>query len=153
MKIYQILDLKRYVANTETGTRLLHKLVLETHFAAMTMSNVAYLISRFGKRSPLLYASGVVYERDPERTEVSENWWDIPTILETGSDDCEGLSCFLAAEMRSRAPNSVSPKRHPAATVVLKQTKKRKMWHAIVVDKATGEKWDPSRHLGMGRNR
>lgn len=151
MKIIQILDLKRYVAKTDRGTSLLHKLVLETHFAAMTLTNVAFLLSIHGRRAPLLYASGVVYHRDPEREEFSENWFDMPTILRVGQDDCEGLSAFLAAEMRVRAPNSVSSKRHPTAAVVLKRTKRRNMWHAVVEDQVTGERWDPSRHLGMGR--
>lgn len=153
MRIYQILDLRNYRASTEAGTRTLHRLVLETHFAAMTFSNVAYLRSKLGQRAPLLYGSGVFYERDPERELVSENWWDIPTILATGSDDCEGLACYLAAEMRVRAPNSVSEKRHPTAAVMLKATRRRKMWHAIVVDKITGQRWDPSRQLGMGKKR
>lgn len=117
----------------------------------MTMTNVVYLMSKLGRTAPLLYASGVVYERDPEQEEFSERWSDIPTILKDGFDDCEGLSAFLAAEMRVRAPNSVSPHKHPTAAVVLKRTRRRGMWHAVVEDKTTGERWDPSRQLGMNR--
>ena len=152
MKIKQILDLRDYQAGTPAKTKTLHKLVLETHFAAMTTTNVVYLMSKLGRRAPLLYASGVAYERDPERREWSEKWLDIPSILKSGFDDCEGLSAFLAAEMRVRAPNSVSPKKHPTAAVMLKRTGRRGMWHAIVVDKTTGERWDPSRQLGMNRH-
>lgn len=153
MKIYQNLDLKAYQAGNHRNTRLLHRMVLETHFAAMTATNVAYLMSKLGRAAPLLYRSGVIYDRDPEREAISEEWFDIPTILDVGSDDCEGLSSFLAAEMRVRAPNSVSPTKHPAAAVVLKTTARAGLWHAIVEDKLTGRRWDPSRHLGMGRRK
>ena len=58
----------------------------------------------------------------PKRAEGRplELWLDAPNILMRGADDCEGLACFLAAEMRVRAPTSETPDRRPAAAVMLK---------------------------------
>ena len=80
-------------------------------------------------------------------------WLDVPTIYRRGFDDCEGLSAWLAAEMRVRAKNSECSERVQGAAVFLKPTKIAGSWHAVVKDKVTGEVWDPSRVLGMGRGR
>lgn len=125
--------------------------ILETWFEAMTRTNVAYLLTH--SKTPLLYHSGVEYERDPERGPlgITEVWLDIPNILKQGHDDCEGLSSFLAAELRCRAPNSVGPRRRRFACVKLKVTRTPGLLHARVYDPETREYFDPSRALGMGR--
>ena len=114
-------------------------------FEASTVIGVAWL--KLHPRTPLLYSSDVEYRREgsPER------WKDIPTILETGYDDCEGLSVWLAAELRTRAPNSIGNYRRPAACVALKSTRRSNLFHAVVYDRETREIFDPSRKLGMGK--
>ena len=71
-------------------------------------------------------------------------WKDIPTALRHGFDDCEGLASWFAAELRVKH-------KIPGAVVKLlpQPTRRRRMWHAVVVDLETGRKWDPSKRLGM----
>lgn len=125
--------------------------VLETWFEAMTRTNQAWMLAN--KDAPLLYNSGVRYAMDPERSKlgIGELWLDAPSVLSRGQDDCEGLSSFLAAEMRTRDTHSEGRGRRPAATVKLKTTRIPGLLHAIVIDLATGERFDPSRRLGMGK--
>lgn len=147
MIIVQRLKLSTYRLPKARDTIKLHKRLLETLFEASTLVAVAWL--KIHPKAPLLYASGVRYRREgsPER------WKDIPTILESGFDDCEGLSVWLAAELRTRAPNSVGPQLRPAACVALKSTRRDGLFHAVVYDRATREVFDPSRRLGMGSKR
>lgn len=157
MNILMRIDLPDYYRPGSKGkTRMLQKKVLETHFEAMTLVNAVY--HRLHPKAPLLYKSGIVYERDPKRCArrgqcVSELWLDYPSMLRRGAEDCDGLSAALAGELRARAPNSVGPNVRPAAAVRLKTTRTPGLWHAVVVDLATGEVFDPSRKLGMGRGR
>lgn len=148
MKILMRLDLKSY------GSKGAIKGVLETQFEAMTRCNVAWL--RLHPNAPLLYRSGVRYKNDPYKPKycriATEDWADIPSILRKGYDDCESLSSWLAAEMRVRKRHSVGLGRVPAASVVLRHTSAKNLWHAIVMDRATGRVWDPSRALGMTRH-
>ena len=148
MNILMQLDLKSY------GGRSGIKAVLETQFESMTRVNVAWL--RLHPRAPLLYRSGVRYKNDPYKPKycriATENWADIPSILKKNNDDCESLSCWLAAEMRVRKSNSVGTHRVPSACVVLKHTSAKNLWHAVVLDRSTGRIFDPSLRLGMSRN-
>lgn len=142
MDIELIVDFAAYKRPSKTQTGRMQRAVLETLFEALTRINVAYLLAT--PNAPLLYESGVFYEREflPER------WLDIPSIRREGHDDCEGLACWLAAEMRVRAPNSVGPRKRPAAGVVLKEVKPGQ-YHAVVLDRETGQVFDPSKQLGM----
>jgi len=156
MNILMQVDLGRYRRGDARRSKALQKLVLETYFEAMTRVNAVF--HKANPSVPLLYQSGVVYKNDPKRCNrrgqcVSELWLDYPSMLRHGSEDCDGLSAALAGELRSRAPNSVGPNVRPAASVRLKQTRKPGLWHAVVVDLATGEVFDPSKKLGMGRHR
>lgn len=45
---------------------------------------------------PPLYQAGVHYERE----NGTEEWLDIPTIIEAGWGDCEDLACWRVAELR-----------------------------------------------------
>jgi hypothetical protein len=147
MKALLNLDLPNYrLAGDEEKSGILRIRTLETLFEAMTRIGMAYLMSH---RVPLLYESGVRYRRDPTRGDIGEVWSDIPTILKDGYDDCEGLAWFLAAEMRTRGPNSETKNKVPAATVRCKTTSMPGMLHAIVFDPTSGRVWDPSRRLGM----
>ncbi len=156
MNILLKIDLASYARPGDPRrSRLFKKLVLETHFEAMTRANVVWLKAH--SRAPLLYRSGVRYERDPRKCDaagrcITETWLDYPSLLRRGAEDCESLSAALAAELRVRVHNSVGVKRRPAATVVLKTTRKPGLWHAVVKDLATGEIFDPSRKLGMGKH-
>lgn len=149
------LDLDDYrVGGNEKASKMLPIRVLETFFEAFVRVNVAWMIAN--KDAPLLYSSGVRYARDPETfvdgKKIEELWLDAPSILKRGSDDCEGLACFLAAELRVRAPNSVRPHRMPAACVRLKRTRHAGLLHALVWDPLSRTVFDPSKKLGMGKH-
>lgn len=76
------------------------------------------------KPYPRVYKSGVHYERE----RGTEEWLDIPTILEGGSypgefpgpwDDCEGLACWRVAELRELNWHWVYPHRLSDGRVVM----------------------------------
>lgn len=153
MNILMRIDLGAFRRGAEKG---LQKKVLETYFEAMTRANEVF--HKLHPTAPLLYDSGVKYRNDPVACNrhgvcIGELWLDYPSILRHGFEDCDGLSAALAGELRARAPNSVGARRRPAAAVRLKTTRKPGLWHAVVVDLETGEVFDPSRKLGMGRHR
>ena len=106
----------------------------------LTAFNFA-LLSRFDL--PRLYDSGVRYQREqPGR----EQWWTIPQVLERGYGDCEDLSAWRAAELRSMGV--------PAFAYVIRSGPR--MFHAVV-RYPDGSIEDPSRALGLkprkkGRN-
>lgn len=151
MNVIQRIDLGSYRMASPRESNKIVKSVLEMYFESITRANCCWLI--LNDEAPLLYESGVRYRRDPERDLVSELWLDIPNILRRGFDDCEGLSSFLAAELRTREVNSVGNKRYPAATVWLKPTRVPGSWHAVVKDLESGKMWDPSAKLGMRSRR
>lgn len=153
MNILMRIDLGAYRRGQD---KRLQKMVLETYFEAMTRANEVF--HKLHPTVPLLYDSGVRYRNDPKVCNkrgvcIGELWLDYPSILRLGWEDCDGLSAALAGELRARAPNSVGPKRRPAAAVRLKSTRTAGLWHAIVVDLETGEVFDPSKKLGMGQDR
>lgn len=120
-------------------------LVLEIFFEAQVLVNVIYLRSH--PKTPRIYKSGVVYRRE----NAPEIWKDIPTILEDGWDDCEGLAAWLAAELRVYGAKTKAGKQVavPCAMVRLIRQGRKAFWHAVVIDKRSGKKWDPSKVLGM----
>lgn len=87
---------------------------------------------------PSIYAGGVEYRR-----EVGEVWRHIADVLREGWGDCEDLACALAGELRAKGD--------ARARVVVKRTGPR-MTHALVRH-GNGKLEDPSRKLGMGRER
>lgn len=109
---------------------------LQTLFEAWTRLDCVYLLTH--PRTPNLMESGVRYVREG----APEIWKDIPTILEDGEDDCEGLACWLAAELRVR-------RGVPSAVVSLERQPGGRVIHAVVTDPASGRRWDPSVDLGM----
>jgi hypothetical protein len=126
------IDLPKYPKHVQ-------KFVLEQLFESWTRLNGVYLLSH--PNTPRLYQTDVIYRR-----EMPEVWKDIPSIIEDGCDDCEGLACWLAAELRIRD-------KIKGARVALSEQRtrtNRRLWHAIVVDNASRRKWDPSKKLGMG---
>jgi len=123
--------------------------VLRVLLDALTNINRVYLETADHPVSPL-YRAGVVYAPEPAGEEV---WQPIPAMYELGVGDCEDLAAARVAELRHAG--------HYARAVF------RWMPHAngsrgyhILVDR--GPKWtdghgshyeDPSRILGMGKNR
>lgn len=53
---------------------------------------------------PLLYDSGVVYERESD-----EEWCDILNLLARGKEDCDGLSAARAGELIARGWKALVP--------------------------------------------
>ena len=88
--------------------------------------------------APPLYASGVRYRRsDPQER------WQLPSeVRAAGGADCEDLASWRAAELRENGER---------ATVTIKRTSPQVL-HAVVV-RADGRIEDPSRRLGMGREK
>lgn len=149
MKALCVLDLPNYrIGANEKKSGLFRIKALETMFEAITAINMAWMLAN---KPPKLYESGVRYRRDPQRGDIGEVWCDASTILTQRWDDCEGLSSFLAAEMRL-GPNSELPYAVPSACVRLKTTRWPGMLHAIVFDPVSRRTWDPSRRLGMGKH-
>lgn len=98
----------------------------------VTRANRRWL--RAHPRTPSLYSSGVVYQKEPRG---QENWRMIPDVLRIGHGDCEDLATWRAAEI-------------PGARAEPIRT--RAGWHIIVV-LPSGRTEDPSKRLGMGRER
>jgi len=55
-------------------------------------------------RTPLLYQSGVVYDRMQDEVDAcgDDAWADIPHVLAATRGDCEDLACWRVAELRVR---------------------------------------------------
>jgi hypothetical protein len=63
----------------------------------MVRANQDYL--RAYPETPLLYRSGIRYQREPDG---QEEWCDIPNIIAAGWGDCEDLAAWLVAELREK---------------------------------------------------
>lgn len=107
---------------------------------ALTEVNRVYLRAR--PETPLLYAAGVRYKRDPSGR---ENWRDIPQVRCDGVGDCKKLAAWRAAELQERfgvqaIALPVMQESHPGSDVLLVH---------VVVQFPDGTTEDPSRILGM----
>jgi len=110
---------------------------------------------------PLLYDSGVVYQREEDET-----WSDYINLLAEGHEDCDALAAARAGELIARGWKALSPgdegyelaaKSKPAtiAAEVMLRTRARPdqpgLYHCIVRYPIGGQ-WfrdDPSARLGM----
>ena len=110
---------------------------------------------------PLLYDSGVTYQREEDET-----WSDYLNLLAEGHEDCDALSAARAGELIARGYRALAPgdegyaeatKLKPAtiAAEVMLRTRTRPdrpgLYHCIV-RYPVGGKWfrdDPSARLGM----
>lgn len=110
--------------------------VLEAFLEAMTALNTA--IIRAGQL-PSVY-DVARYKREPRG---AEQWWTAERIAREGCDDCEGLACYRAAELRVYDAE-------PARVRVLppRAGARRKVLHAVV-ERADGSIEDVARALGM----
>jgi hypothetical protein len=70
---------------------------------------------------PPLYQSGVRYQRE----NGTEEWLDIPTIIEAGWGDCEDLACWRVAELRMKGV-------HASPYVKFRRTDGVYHFHALV---------------------
>jgi len=97
---------------------------------------------------PGLFISGVRYQREPKGV---EEWQDVAETLRRGHGDCEDLACMYASELVVRHGIDARPDftmreiRNPSTGDL------SKMFH-IFVRLPGGERVDPSKILGMGRN-
>jgi hypothetical protein len=110
---------------------------------------------------PLLYDSGVVYQREEDET-----WSDVLNLLAEGHEDCDALSAARAGELIARGYKALAPgdegyelaaKLKPASipAEVMLRTRTRPdrpgLYHCIV-RYPIGKSWfrdDPSAKLGM----
>ena len=105
---------------------------------------------RSGGRVPLippLYLSGVRYQEEPRNWEL-EHFDTIPVVYGRGWGDCDDLAPIRVAELRFT-------KEDPRANVAVKWKQiapGKKLYH-VVVRRGDGTIEDPSRALGMGRNK
>lgn len=114
---------------------------------------------------PLLYESGVVYER-----EEREVWCDFLAMLEQGHEDCDGLSAARAGELMAWGWEAMTPEdggwelaqvlrpaRIPAWVFLRTRGAKGQpnLYHCIVLYRVGNTYWldDPSARLGMFRRR
>jgi hypothetical protein len=51
---------------------------------------------------PRLYEAGVRYQRE----QGTEEWLDIPSVIEAGWGDCEDLACWRVAELRAQGKHA-----------------------------------------------
>ena len=102
------------------------------------LTAVNYLLLRNGKTPPL-YRAGVRYKREQPG---KEQWQTAREVYRAGFGDCEDLAAWRAAELRLKGE---------AARAVVVRVGPRQ-FHAIV-KRANGQYEDPSRKLGMGKNR
>jgi hypothetical protein len=120
---------------------------------ALTKIHIDHL--RHYPKTPSLYESGVVYEREPPGR---EDWQDILTTLRRGSGDCEDLATWRAADLRMRGIPArafgrprpmVIPSSCEAGAVACDDTPQvGTLWH-ILVRLPNGKIEDPSLRLGM----
>jgi hypothetical protein len=105
---------------------------------ALIKCNSIYLASN--PKTPLLYASGVRYQREPRG---QEEWQDIPTIMKLQRGDCEDLAAWRAAELRTRGVFAKGHLKwyHSRSALVT-------LYH-VVVKLPDGSIDDPSKRLGM----
>ena len=111
---------------------------------------------------PLLYDSGVVYQREPDQ----EEWGDYAHVLAQGHDDCDSLAAARAGELLARGWKALFPgdegyeearRSRPASIQAEVYLKTRVpegqtgLYHCVVRYKLAG-RWfydDPSARLGM----
>jgi len=105
---------------------------------ALVAQNLVWLYCH--PRTPSLYDSGVVYEREPAGR---EDWQTIPVTLERGNGDCEDLAAWRTAELQHQGEKA------RIITRTKRQRNGRLLIHVLVM-RENGDIEDPSLLLGMG---
>ena len=105
--------------------------------AALVELNVVFIRMY---RCPLLYSSGVRYQREGKKADGSyfERWLTAPEVIRYGHGDCEDLASYRAAELRIAGDSRAIAIPVPSSIG----------WH-IVTRHGDGTIEDPSRKLGM----
>jgi hypothetical protein len=120
------------------------KRVLWSQLWALIRWNTAYLLPRL-KTTPLLYKSGVVFQREPDG--AMNRWPNIPRVLRDGHGHCVGLSCWRVAELQARGENAIP------VLQVFEETRPIGLvteFHVTVLrGDGTEDHEDPSYQLGM----
>ncbi len=140
------------------------KLAFDEHAAVRLLNWLAQenaIILRAQPELPLLYDSGVVYQR-----EVDETWSDYINLLAQGHEDCDALAAARAGELLARGWKALAPgdggyalaqRAHPGTihAEVMLRTRTRPdqpgLYHCITRYRVGG-RWfrdDPSARLGM----
>jgi hypothetical protein len=139
MKVVTYLD-DNSLKDPKVGAILARKLL-----QSIVLSNRYYLHTH--PNTPLLYSSGVRYQREPNAFRYEE-FADIPTVLKRGWGDCDDLVAWRVAEIQHR-------EKRPADPLIYWRLHERPngspltIWHVQVRRQDTGEVEDPSRLLGM----
>ena len=111
---------------------------------ALTKIHLDHLL--YYPRTPSLYESGVVYEREPPGR---EDWQDILTTLRRGNGDCEDLATWRAADLLRRGiPARAFGRPRPMLIPGPYGPEHGTLWH-ILVRRPGGRIEDPSKILGM----
>lgn len=119
---------------------------LSLQLDALTQWNVVLMqrLLKEGHRIPLLYKSGVRYQRENYAAR-EENWRDFLSCLRHKGGDCEDLCAWRAAEIRVR--------QRQRARCVYRRTRRADgstLYHILVESPShSGHIEDPSRLLGM----
>lgn len=115
--------------------------------------------ARLGHALPLLYRSGVVYER-----EKRETWSDVICTVAQGKEDCDALAAYRAAELVVLGGRALTPgdggyragrRRSSIPAEVFLTTRipagSTGLYHCIVRYRVAGRIYtdDPSARLGM----
>lgn len=89
-------------------------------------------------RPPPLYSSGVVYRREPKR---SERFRTMRLVYGAGHGDCEDLASIRCAEYRERGINA-------RIRITWQRQPNGRLWH-VTCRLPDGTNEDPSKRLGM----
>lgn len=120
----------------------------DINFALDLATRIALRELRANPRIPLLYASGVRYERDPVckigmPRGACEPFKSPREILRTRRADCDDLCPWRAAELIMAGQRKARARAIPSPGIG---------WHVVVVC-GDGSIEDPSRKLGMGKEK
>lgn len=119
------------------------KHTLSRHLWGLIDENVSYLRT-VGRATPLLYESGVVFQREADG--ALNKWHDIRRCLELGHSHCVGLSCWRIAELRVRQGLDARP-----SILEFEEMRSGVLTHEfhVIVRLPDDTHEDPSRLLGM----
>lgn len=99
------------------------------------------LIELGQRRYPDLYKSGIRYKKEPKIPGRFERWQTIKDMMRSGWGDCEDLASARVAQLRMMGVRAVPWLKKHGGT-----------WH-VVVRYPNGKFEDPSKILGMGKER
>ena len=117
---------------------------LQALLDALVRIDVAYL--KRHRRTPGLYQSGVRYQAESIGV---EDFRDIPTILQYGRADCEGLAAWRVAQLRVQGDEHGRRDRRAKTRIRMRRMPNGTPLYHIQVRRGNGRTEDPSARLGM----